>query len=98
MANPTLDEFLQREPDGLSAPLRALWQDSHGNWKAAHEAAQADERDPASAWVHAYLHPKEGDAFNAGYWYRRAGKPVCREPLEEEWVEITKALLARCRG
>jgi len=45
------------------------------------------------SWVHAHLHRKEGDQGNAAYWYSRAGKPVCREPLDEEWVSIAKALL-----
>ena len=37
------------------------------------------KRAPTAAWVHAYLHRKEGDLSNAGYWYRRAGKPVCED-------------------
>ncbi len=40
-----------------------------------------------------YLHRKEGDQGNAAYWYGRAGKPVCREPLGEEWLSIVKGLL-----
>lgn len=44
-------------------------------------------------WVHAYLHRKEGDQSNAAYWYGRAGKPVCREPLDAEWLSILKDLL-----
>jgi hypothetical protein len=43
--------------------------------------------------VHAYLHRKEGDPGNAAYWYRRAEKPVCREPLDGEWISIVKDLL-----
>jgi hypothetical protein len=27
--------------------------------------------------VHAVLHKIEGDAANARYWYRRAGRPDC---------------------
>jgi hypothetical protein len=38
--------------------------------------------------VHAYLHRKEGDQDNAAYWYRRAGRPVCRETLDVEWLNI----------
>lgn len=93
-ANPSVEAFLQSDPAMLSAPLRALWHDAHGDWNAAHEAAQADEQDPDSAWVHAYLHRKEGDAFNAGYWYRRARRPVSGESLQEEWTEIAKTLLS----
>ena len=42
---------------------------------------------------HAYLHRKEGDQGNAAYWYSRAGKPVCREPLDAEWLGIVRDLL-----
>jgi hypothetical protein len=54
-----------------------------------------DELRPEGSWVHAYLHRKEGDQGNAAYWYRRAGKPVCREPLDAEWVSIVRDLLGR---
>ena len=54
-------------------------------------------RDPAGAWVHAHLHRIEGDHSNAAGWYRRAGKPVCETPLDEEWAEIAEALLSRWR-
>jgi hypothetical protein len=80
-------------PEGLSRSLLALWHDARGDWDAAHEAAQADEG-RAGAWVHAYLHRKEGDLANAGYWYRRAGKPVPTASLEEEWEALASALLA----
>ncbi len=43
--------------------------------------------------MHAYLHRREGDAANAGYWYRRAGKPAQRGPLEPEWEAIARAVL-----
>ena len=81
-------------PSGLSPVLQALWHDGHGDWNAAHEVAQ-DVPDPDGAWVHAYLHRKEGDASNAAYWYRRAAQPVCREPLDAEWAAIVSALLSR---
>ena len=79
-------------PPALSHALRALWLDARGNWDGAHDAAQADEGGEGD-WVHAYLHRKEGDNGNAAYWYRRAGKPVCRTPLDEEWAAIAGALL-----
>jgi hypothetical protein len=81
-------------PAGLNDALRALWLDARGDWDGAHEAAQADEGG-AGDWVHAYLHRKEGDAGNAAYWYRRAGKPVCRRSLDEEWAAIAEALLSQ---
>ena len=80
-------------PAGLSAALEALWHDAHGDFDRAHNLAQSDEGGLGD-WVHAYLHRKEGDAGNAAYWYRRAGKPVCREKLEAEWEAIASALLA----
>ena len=81
-------------PAGLKPALAALWRDGKGDWDGAHELAQADEGGDGD-WVHAYLHRKEGDAGNAAYWYRRAGKPVARAPLDEEWAAIAEALLAR---
>ena len=93
----TFDEFREslattEPPAGLNLALAALWWDGKGDWKRAHESAQQDEGVEGS-WVHAYLHPKEGDQSNAAYWYNRAGKLVCREPLDAEWVSIVKALL-----
>jgi hypothetical protein len=79
-------------PAGLNSLLRALWCDARGDWSGAHEIAQTVEgRD--GAWVHAYLHRKEGDTGNASYWYARAGRPPSRRPLEDEWEEIATALL-----
>ena len=81
-------------PAGLSRVLQALWHDANGDWDEAHRLAQAqDDRD--GAWVHAYLHRKEGDPANAAYWYRRAGRPVCRLSLDDEWKDIAEALLAK---
>ena len=79
-------------PRELGVALAGLWWDAKGDWTRAHESAQQDEG-PAGAWVHAYLHRKEGDTSNAGYWYQRAGKSPARTSLDEEWVEISRALL-----
>jgi hypothetical protein len=94
----TLDEFKASlgagTPPAVAPALVALWHDARGDWDAAHEAAQAIE-DETGAWVHAYLHRKEGDASNAAYWYRRAGRDVVRGvALEEEWSRIATELLA----
>ena len=88
----TTEELLSADPSVLSAPLRALQEDAAGRWEAAHRHVQDDDSSEA-AWVHAYLHRKEGDISNAGYWYSRAGKPRFHGTLEEEWEEIAKALL-----
>jgi hypothetical protein len=81
-------------PPGLAPALAALWRDAKGDWDGAHERAQADGGGDGD-WVHAYLHRKQGDEGNAGYWYRRARRPFSRLPLEQEWTEIAEALLAR---
>jgi hypothetical protein len=82
-------------PAEWSGAWRALWHDARGDWDRAHACAQEDTgRD--GAWVHAYLHRKEGDEGNAGYWYARAGR---RRPAREvtaagEWAQIARELLA----
>lgn len=81
-------------PADLNAALRALWHDARGDWPVAHGLAQEDEG-PAGSWVHAYLHRKEGDADNAGYWYAKAGrsKPADDVTLRAEWELIARELL-----
>jgi hypothetical protein len=81
-------------PSELSRPLRALWHDARGDWDKAHQIAQ-DIDGPDGAWIHAYLHRKEGDVSNAAYWYRRAQKPVVDSSLSAEWEQIVTALLNR---
>jgi hypothetical protein len=81
-------------PAELDSALKALWHAAKGNWDTAHELAQAQD-DARGAWVHAYLHRVEGDQSNAGYWYRRAGRPHSTAPLQAEWQEIVRALLNR---
>ena len=81
-------------PDGLPPLLAALWWDAMGDWERAHQIAQdVDSKD--AAWVHAYLHRKQGDASNAAYWYGQAHQVVSKLPLDAEWEEITSALLIR---
>lgn len=79
-------------PSSLRGALLALWHDAKGDWEMAHRVAQ-DVEDASGAWVHAYLHRKEGDESNAAYWYQRAGKEIAQHALEEEWAEIALALL-----
>ena len=94
----TLEEFRSTleqatAPQKLSPALRAMWEDAKGNWHAAHSIVQEIE-DETGAWIHAYLHRKEGDARNAGYWYRRSKQPVAGDTLEQEWSRIVSALLS----
>ena len=79
-------------PGGLSPALQGLWADAAGEWDKAHRAVQ-DAEDRSAAWVHAYLHRKEGDRSNAGYWYSRAGREASTESLDAEWERIVAALL-----
>jgi len=93
----TFEEFKstlaqQSVPDNISPPLRALWEDARGRWSEAHGLAQ-DIDDDTGAWIHAYLHRREGDLANAAYWYRRAHQPVAHDSLEEEWERIVRTLI-----
>ncbi|MGI2035845.1 hypothetical protein ACRQ1B_26040 [Rhizobium panacihumi] len=61
-------------------------------WEAVHNLCQAHEGKQAFDWGHALCHRIEGDEWNAGYWYRRAGKPVAAGPFAEEWAAVRAAL------
>jgi hypothetical protein len=80
-------------PDGLSAPLQALWWDAKQDWTRAH--ALVDELETLDAiGVRAYLHRKGGQASNAEYWYERAGRRFRRTTLDEEWGALVDGLLS----
>ncbi len=79
-------------PLGLTIQQEALWYDGKGDWEKAHDLVN-DLDDKQSAHVHAYLHRKEGDLWNADYWYRRAGRQRPDSTLEEEWEELVTILL-----
>jgi len=80
-------------PQGLGDPLKALWWDGKGNWKKAHETAQ-DVSNADGAWVHAYLHRKEGEEWNAQYWYGQASRPKISGSLAKEWEDMSRELLS----
>ena len=84
---------LDKAPSNLTPLQEAMWHDGKGDWHAAHEIAQ-DVESPEGAWIHAYLHRKEGDIWNANYWYRRAGRSLPGESLQEEWHTIVAALFS----
>lgn len=93
----TLDAFTDSlaaavPPAHLSLALQALWHDGKDDWEAAHALAQDDPSRDGS-WVHAYLHRKEGDTWNANYWYRKAGRTMPATSLADEWKRIAQALL-----
>jgi len=93
----TLEEFTSSlgapaPPAGLPEHLQALWYAGRHDWDMAHNIAQ-DIHSETGSWIHAHLHRQEGDESNAAYWYRRAGKPLPRTSITEEWQEIVSALL-----
>ena len=79
-------------PPAVSTYLEALWYDGKDDWEKAHTIIQ-DINDQTAAWIHAYLHRKEGDIGNADYWYARAGKKRPAFSLGEEWGKMVNTLL-----
>jgi hypothetical protein len=79
-------------PSGLTPAVEALWWDAKGEWARAHDLVNELETPEAMA-VHAYLHRKEGEEWNANYWYRRAGEQYRRTTLKEEWCALVGGLL-----
>jgi hypothetical protein len=102
----TVEEFREslradEPPQGLSAPMEALWWDARGEstgssdcWDRAHRLVDSLETRDGMA-VHAYLHRREGADWNADYWYRRAGRDYHRAKMEDEWAALVKGLLAQ---
>jgi hypothetical protein len=84
----------KKMPVGMSVCLQAMWYDANGDWRQAHSMVD-DLEDTTACWVHAYLHRKEPDIWNADYWYRRAGKKRPDISLDEEWGNIVTTLLSQ---
>lgn len=80
-------------PKNISSYLLALWYDAKENWEAAHQTVQEIDSVKA-AWIHAYLHRKEGDIANSRYWYALAKKKIPNNlDLKQEWEEIVREML-----
>lgn len=79
-------------PAGITVYLVSMWYDPKGKWDNAHRMVDSLE-DTTACWVHAYLHRKEGDLWNADYWYRKAGRKRPDISLQQEWETIVHALL-----
>lgn len=77
---------------GLAPALQALWWAAKDDWDRAHEIVMAHE-DRDCAWVHAYLHRREGDLPNARWWYGQADKAPAASSLDAEWNAIVRDLL-----
>ena len=84
-------------PAGITNSLAAMWYDGKGDWEQAHNIAQ-DIPTSEGSRVHAYLHRKEGDNWNANYWYNRAGQSMPAASLEQEWKDIVTRLLGKKSG
>ncbi len=80
-------------PAHFSVLLKSLWHDKKGDWRMAHDLVDQLPGVEA-AWVHAYLHRKEGDRWNADYWYARAKKVRPSHTLEEEWESLVVHFMA----
>jgi hypothetical protein len=90
----TVGEFRASDGSGFSGALLALWWDAKGEWEKAHAVAQ-DVAGADGAWVHAYLHRKQGEVGNAAYWYRLAGRQVATGDLRVAWEGIAGEMLGR---
>ena len=75
----TIDEFRkslssEKPPGGIAPAVIALWHDARGDWDEAHRVAQDVPDGQGGAWVHAYLHRKEGalvfTSYETGRRYR----------------------------
>ena len=84
--------MLEKPNENWSDALKALWYDAKGNWEASHNIAQ-DMHTEMGSWIHAYLHRKETDDFNARYWYRQARKTFPEITLEKEFKEMVLFVL-----
>ncbi|MDQ6815523.1 MAG: hypothetical protein M3040_17475 [Bacteroidota bacterium] len=90
--NVFIESLHNAAPPNTSVYLKALWYDKKDNWKAAHDLVN-DLENKQGAWLHAYLHRKEGDIWNADYWYNRAGRKRPNVSLQQEWEQLVNAFI-----
>jgi hypothetical protein len=83
-------------PANSNVYQQSLWYDAKGDWDRAHTLIQ-DLTDKTAAHLHAYLHRKEGDAWNANYWYQKAGQQMPEYSLDREWEELVQATYLAAR-
>lgn len=75
-------------PPNENILLKALFHDAQNDWESAHDIASSREGTLLYDRLHAYLHRKEGDTWNANYWYRRAKTTMPNMSLNEEWESL----------
>ena len=90
--NYTLD--MGAPPEDYSPELKALWWERKNYWDTAHKIIQHLPGKDA-AWVHAYLHRKEGDIDNASHWYSKAGRSFCEKDINDEFRDIISVLMEK---
>ena len=80
--------------DNAGAALAALKAGGYAmgpDWETAHNICQGHEGEALFDHIHALCHRIEGDTWNAGYWYRRAGVAPFDGPFAEEAAAIAAA-------
>ncbi|PWL39215.1 hypothetical protein DKG77_10245 [Flagellimonas aquimarina] len=82
----------EKPQDSWPLALQSLWWAAKGDWDASHNIAQ-DLHTKMGSRIHAYLHRVEGDEWNAGYWYRKAGKPFPHTNFEKELNDLVAHVL-----
>jgi len=84
---------MESAPPGISPSLHALWLVEKSRWQEAHDLVEKMQGQDG-AQLHAYLHRLEGDEGNASYWYHRAGQPVFKGGLMDEWKMLVEKHLS----
>ncbi|MBT8264081.1 MAG: hypothetical protein KJN75_01975 [Muriicola sp.] len=89
-----LVEATDAPPKSWSDELCSLWWEAKGNWGKAHNLIDVKES-PTANRIHAYLHRKEGDDWNAQYWYGRANQSFPKISLKKELEQLIKIVVAK---
>jgi hypothetical protein len=80
----------ERAKEQLTSALEFL---EGGDWRSAHRIVQRDEDDALACWAHEIVYLMEGDASNARYWYRRAGRELPAPVRIDAELEAQRAAL-----
>lgn len=90
-------EFLKnitkdRQAQPVNPLLEAVWHLKNNHWQKSHDIVENSNSEDA-AWIHGLLHKQEGDEWNAGYWYSKAGINSPKVSLEVELEMIIEKLM-----